>query len=217
MQSTPLTRPPFVAGSVPEYRTPELLINGQWRPGRGALRIAVCNPATEEPLGDFSSASSEDLAEALAASELGFAAWRQRPARERAEILERGVARMLERQETIATWLTLEQGKTLAESRQEVQVAADMIKWYAEESRRVYGRLASSRLVGATMEVRKYPVGPVLALSPWNYPVILTARKIGGALAAGCSVIVKAAEETPAAVAAMVDCRSARSAGSAGR
>ena len=205
MQSTPLTRPPFVAGSVPEYRTPELLINGRWRSGRGALRIAVCNPATEEPVGDFSSASTEDLAEALAASELGFAAWRQRPARERAEILERGVARMLERLETIAIWLTLEQGKTLAESRQEVQVAAEMIKWYAEESRRVYGRLASSRLVGATMEVRKYPVGPVLALSPWNYPVILTARKIGGALAAGCSVIVKAAEETPAAVAAMVD------------
>ena len=149
MQSTPLTRPPFVAGSVPEYRTPELLINGRWRSGRGALRIAVCNPATEEPLGDFSSASTEDLAEALAASELGFAAWRQRPARERAEILERGVARMLERLETIAIWLTLEQGKTLAESRQEVQVAAEMIKWYAEESRRVYGRLASSRLVGA--------------------------------------------------------------------
>ena len=88
MQSTPLTRPPFVAGSVPEYRTPELLINGQWRPGRGALRIAVCNPATEEPLGDFSSASTEDLAEALAASEVGFAAWRQRPARERAERVE---------------------------------------------------------------------------------------------------------------------------------
>jgi acyl-CoA reductase-like NAD-dependent aldehyde dehydrogenase len=206
MKSTPLTQPAFTERSIPEYRTPELLINGRWRPGRSALRIEVCNPATEELLGDFSSASTEDLAETLAASEVGFAAWSQRSARERAEILERGVSRMLERLETIATWLTLEQGKTLAESRQEVQVAAEMIKWYAEESRRVYGRLASSRLVGATMEVRKYPVGPVLALSPWNYPVILTARKIGGALAAGCSVIVKAAEETPAAVAAMVDC-----------
>lgn len=206
MQSTPLTRPAFVAGSVPDYRTPELLINGRWRPGRGALRIPVSNPATEEPLGDVSSASAEDLAETLAASEIGFAAWRQRPARERAELLERGVARMMERLETIATWLTLEQGKTLAESRQEVQVAAEMIKWYAEEARRVHGRLVPSRLPGATMEVRKFPVGPVLALSPWNYPVILTARKIGGALAAGCSVIVKAAEETPAAVAAMVDC-----------
>jgi acyl-CoA reductase-like NAD-dependent aldehyde dehydrogenase len=87
-----------------------------------------------------------------------------------------------------------------------VQVAAEMVKWYAEEARRVHGRLVPSRLPGATMEVRKVPVGPVLALSPWNYPVILTARKIGGALAAGCSVVVKAAEETPAAVAAMVDC-----------
>ena len=206
MQSNPLTRPALVEGSVPEYCAPELLINGRRRLGRGALRITVCNPATEEPLGDLSSASAEDLAEALAASEVGFAAWRQRPARERADILERGVARMLQRLETIATWLTLEQGKTLAESRLEVQVAAEMIKWYAEEARRVHGRLVPSRLPRATMEVRKFPVGPVLALSPWNYPVILTARKIGGALAAGCSVIVKAAEETPAAVAAMVDC-----------
>ena len=76
-----MTKPAFVEVSVPVYRTPELLINGRWRPGRGALRIAVSNPATEEPLGDFSSASKEDLSEALAASELGFAAWRQRPAR----------------------------------------------------------------------------------------------------------------------------------------
>jgi acyl-CoA reductase-like NAD-dependent aldehyde dehydrogenase len=206
MQSNPLIRPASVEGSVPDYRAPELLINGRWRCGQGALLIPVCNPATGEPLGNLSSASAEDLAEALAATEAGFAVWRQRPARERADILERGVARMLQRLETIATWLTLEQGKTLAESRQEVQVAAEMIKWYAEEGRRVHGRLVPSRLPGASMEVRKVPVGPVLALSPWNYPVILTARKIGGALAAGCSVIVKAAEETPAAVAAMVDC-----------
>lgn len=189
-----------------EYRAPELLIAGRWRPGRGGQRLVVSNPATEAELGAFSAANQDDLHEALAAADAGFAAWRQRPARERADILERGVARMLQRLESIATWLTLEQGKTLAESRQEVQVAAEMIKWYAEEARRVHGRLVPSRLPQATMEVRKVPVGPVLALSPWNYPVILTARKIGGALAAGCSVIVKAAEETPAAVAAMVDC-----------
>lgn len=189
-----------------DYRVPDLLIAGRWRAGRNAHRLAVTNPATEAKLGELSVANQEDLHEALAAAESGFSAWRQRPARERADILERGVARVLQRLETIATWLTLEQGKTLVESRQEVQVAAEMIKWYAEEARRVHGRLVPSRLPAASMEVHKVPVGPVLALSPWNYPVILTARKIGGALAAGCSVIVKAAEETPAAVAAMVDC-----------
>lgn len=189
-----------------QYRAPDLLINGHWRPGGSDRLLQVFNPATGEPIGELQAASGYDLAETLRAAETGFAAWRRYPARERAEVLERGVYRMLQRLETIATWLTLEQGKTLAESRQEVQVAAEMIKWYAEEARRVHGRLVPSRLPGATMEVRKVPVGPVLALSPWNYPVILAARKIGGALAAGCSVIVKAAEETPAAVAAMVDC-----------
>ena len=116
------------------------------------------------------------------------------------------MARMRERAEAIATLLTLEQGKPLAESRFEVMAACELIKWYAEEAKRVYGRLVPSRLPGGKLEVLKQPVGPVLALSPWNYPVILSARKIGGALAAGCSVVLKAAEETPAAVAAMVDC-----------
>lgn len=189
-----------------DFRAPELLIAGRWRSGRGGQRLTVTNPATGATLGDLSAANQDDLQDALSAANTGFELWRQRPARERAEVLERGIARMLQRLDEIATLLTLEQGKTLAESRQEVQVAAEMIKWYAEEARRVHGRLVPSRLPGATMEVHKFPIGPVLALSPWNYPVILTARKIGGALAAGCSVIVKAAEETPAAVAAMVDC-----------
>ena len=189
-----------------EYQAPELLIAGRWRPGSSGRPLPVVNPATGDTLGVLAAAGADDLAEALAAADSGFNLWRLYPARQRAEILERGVSRMLQRLETIATLLTLEQGKTLAESRQEVLVAAEMIKWYAEEARRVYGRLVPSRLPNATMEVRKVPVGPVLALSPWNYPVILTARKIGGALAAGCSVIVKAAEETPAAVAAMIDC-----------
>lgn len=189
-----------------EYQAPELLIAGRWRPGSSGRLLPVVNPATGDTLGVLPAAGADDLAEALAAADSGFTSWRLYPAHHRAETLERGVSRMLQRLETIATLLTLEQGKTLAESRQEVLVAAEMIKWYAQEARRVYGRLVPSRLPNATMEVRKVPVGPVLALSPWNYPVILTARKIGGALAAGCSVIVKAAEETPAAVAAMIDC-----------
>ena len=128
------------------------------------------------------------------------------PAHDRCARLERGVARLRENTERIATLLTLEQGKPLAEARAECAMAADLIKWYAEEARRVYGRVVPARLPNSRMDVLKFPVGPVAAFSPWNFPLVLSARKIGGALAAGCSIIVKGAEETPASVAAMVEC-----------
>jgi acyl-CoA reductase-like NAD-dependent aldehyde dehydrogenase len=113
---------------------------------------------------------------------------------------------MREQLEHIATLLTLEQGKPLGEARAECAMAADLIKWYAEEARRSYGRIIPARLPNSRMQVLKQPVGPVAAFAPWNFPLVLSARKIGGALAAGCSIILKAAEETPASVAAMVDC-----------
>lgn len=188
------------------YSPPQLLIAGQWRTGRGDTPVVVRNPATGAEIGRLPGASADDLSDVLASAADGFNAWRARTANDRAGVLERGVARMRERAEAIATLLTLEQGKPLAESRFEVMAACELIKWYAEEAKRVYGRLVPSRLPGGKLEVLKQPVGPVLALSPWNYPVILSARKLGGALAAGCSVVLKAAEETPAAVAAMVDC-----------
>jgi acyl-CoA reductase-like NAD-dependent aldehyde dehydrogenase len=128
------------------------------------------------------------------------------PAHERCTKLERAVARIRDNTDRIATLLTLEQGKPLAEARAECAMAADLIKWYAEEARRVYGRIIPARMPGSRMDVLKFPVGPVAAFSPWNFPLVLSARKIGGALAAGCSIIVKAAEETPGSVAAMVDC-----------
>jgi acyl-CoA reductase-like NAD-dependent aldehyde dehydrogenase len=188
------------------YTTPQLLIAGEWRVGRGTQPMVVHNPATGAEIGRFTGASVDDLAEVARAAAEGFAAWRQRTAHDRASILERGVTRLRQRAEEIATLLTLEQGKPLAESRTEVMVAAEIIKWYAEEGKRVHGRIVPSRVPGATMTVLKQPVGPVLALSPWNYPLILSSRKIGGALAAGCSVVLKGAEETPAAVATMIGC-----------
>lgn len=189
-----------------DYRCPPLLIGGEWRNGRHDQSLAVRNPASGELLGELTLASAEDLQLALHTTRKAFDHWRQVPAHERCARLERGVARLREQTERIATLLTLEQGKTLAEARAECAMAADLIKWYAEEARRIYGRVIPARLPHSRMDVLKFPVGPVAAFSPWNFPLVLSARKIGGALAAGCSIIVKAAEETPASVAAMVDC-----------
>ncbi len=188
------------------YKAPQLLIDGQWRTGRHTLTHPIVDPADGQTLDQLSLASAEDLTDALAATQRAFLQWREVPAHERCARLERGVARMRERQEAIALALTQEQGKPLAEARAECAMAADLIKWYAEEARRVYGRVIPSRQANSRMTVLKQPVGPVAAFAPWNFPLVLSARKIGGALAAGCSIVLKGAEETPASVAAMVDC-----------
>jgi len=189
-----------------DYRCPDLLLAGAWRPGRHEKRLAVRNPATGEVLDELKLAGPEDLELALQTTQKAFEHWRQVPAHERCARLERGVARIRENIDRIATLLTLEQGKLLGEARAECALAADLIKWYAEEARRIYGRVIPARLPNSRMDVLKFPVGPVAAFSPWNFPLVLSARKIGGALAAGCSIVLKAAEETPASVAAMVDC-----------
>ena len=188
------------------YECPPMLLGGEWRSGRHAQRSPVRNPANGELLGELGLASTDDLQLALQTTQKAFEHWRQVPAHDRCARLERGVARLRENTERIATLLTLEQGKPLAEARAECAMAADLIKWYAEEARRVYGRVVPARLPNSRMDVLKFPVGPVAAFSPWNFPLVLSARKIGGALAAGCSIIVKGAEETPASVAAMVEC-----------
>lgn len=188
------------------YRCPGLLVGGRWRTGGGPERQRIVDPATGETLGELALASPEDLQEALCTTAQAFGSWRQVPAHERCARLERGVARIRARLEHIATLLTLEQGKPLAEARAECLMAAELIKWYAEEARRVHGRVIPARAPGSRMDVLKVPVGPVAAFSPWNFPLVLSARKIGGALAAGCSIVLKAAEETPASVAALVEC-----------
>ena len=189
-----------------DYRCPSLLLGGEWRAGRHEKRLEVRDPATGKLLDELRLASADDLELALQTTHKAFEHWRQVPAHERCARLERGVARLRESTERIATLLTMEQGKPLAEARAECAMAADLIKWYAEEARRVYGRVIPARMPNSRMDVLKFPVGPVAAFSPWNFPLVLSARKLGGALAAGCSIILKAAEETPASVAAMVDC-----------
>ncbi len=188
------------------YRAPPLLINGRWCEGEHASSVSIVNPADATALDRLKLASATQIEQALAAAQQGFELWRKVPAFERCLRLEKGVERLRQSIELVAQLLTLEQGKPLAEARAECAMAADLIKWYAEEARRTYGRIVPARLPNSSMQVHKLPVGPVAAFSPWNFPLVLSARKIGGALAAGCSIVLKGAEETPASVAAMVAC-----------
>ncbi|MFI5020635.1 MAG: NAD-dependent succinate-semialdehyde dehydrogenase [Alphaproteobacteria bacterium] len=174
-----------------------LYIDGKWLPRDGREAEEVINPATEKSLGTLPHASAADLDLALAAAAKGFKLWRATSPYDRAKIMRRAADLIRERQEAIARTLTLEQGKIIAEARIEVAVSADIIEWYAEEGRRAYGRVIPGRVAGTRQMMIQEPVGPVAAFTPWNFPTLTPARKIGGALAGGCSLIIKASEETP--------------------
>ena len=183
-----------------------LHINGEWRPAEGGRTLPVLNPATEERIGTVAHASRGDLDDALAAAERGFHDWRQRSAFERSKLMRRAADLVRDRADTIARIMTIEQGKPLAEAKMETLAAADIIDWFAEEARRAYGRVIPGRQPGVTQLVIKEPVGPVAAFTPWNFPLNQVVRKLSGALAAGCSIIIKAPEETPASPAELIRC-----------
>lgn len=181
--------------SYPDLR---LLIDGQWIGATSAGHIDVTDPATEEVLGALPVADDAEIAAAAAAAVRSFAPWSALPAIERTAIIGRATALIRERATRIATILTREQGKPLAESRREVLLSADIIDFLAEESRRLATRGVPSRTAAIlSQSVQRVPVGPVAAFTPWNFPANLPARKLGGALAAGCTVVLKPAEETP--------------------
>src|SRR6266516_2314962 len=181
-------------------------INGKWVNGVGRKGEDVNNPATEKPLARLPHASKSDLDEALAAAQKGFTLWRATSAYDRAKIMRKAADLMRERHDAISKVLVQEQGKVYAEARAEVITSADIIDWYAEEGRRSYGRIVPGRVKGTRQLVVSEPVGVVAAFTPWNFPVLTPARKIGGALAAGCALILKASEETPGACIEMVRC-----------
>jgi succinate-semialdehyde dehydrogenase/glutarate-semialdehyde dehydrogenase len=181
----------------------QLYIDGRWRAG-GAGSAPVLNPATEETIGAYACASQSDLDDALAAAERGFRHWRRTSAFERSRLLRRAAELLRVRGHSVARAITMEQGKPLAESRGEVAACADLIDWFAEEGRRAYGRLIPARASNVAQMVVKEPVGPVAAFSPWNFPLNQAVRKVAAALAAGCSIILKGPEETPASCAALV-------------
>ncbi|UUQ63507.1 NAD-dependent succinate-semialdehyde dehydrogenase [Pseudomonas fuscovaginae UPB0736] len=186
------------------YVNTQLLIDGVWSDAQSGKTIDVLNPATGLVIGQVAHADIADLDRALAALQRGFDVWRWVPANERAQIMRKAAQLVRERAEGIAQLLTLEQGKPIAESRVEVNSAADIIEWFADEGRRVYGRVVPSRNVAVQQTVVREPVGPVAAFTPWNFPVNQVVRKLCAALATGCSFLVKAPEETPASPAALL-------------
>ncbi|MBV6656843.1 MAG: NAD-dependent succinate-semialdehyde dehydrogenase [Devosiaceae bacterium] len=177
------------------YPQLRLFIDGDWRDGREHL--PVINPATEEVLGQLPIAEQQDLDDALAAATRGFAIWRATPARTRADVIVRAAALMRARIDEIATSIALELGKPFAAAKLEVIRGCEFLEWDAGEAMRLYGRIIPGG-PGQKNAVHPQPVGVVLGLSPWNFPMSQPCRKIAGALASGCSIILKAAEETPA-------------------
>ena len=186
------------------YPNTQLLIDGQWQDAADGRTLPVLNPATGAEIGRVAHAGIADLDRALAAAQKGFEAWRDVPAIERARTMRRAAALVRERADSIAAVLTQENGKPLAEAKIETMAAADIIEWFADEGLRVYGRLVPSRNPAVRQMVVKDPVGPVAAFTPWNFPINQAVRKVSAALTTGCSILVKAAEETPAAPAALL-------------
>jgi succinate-semialdehyde dehydrogenase/glutarate-semialdehyde dehydrogenase len=182
---------------VSEYPKPQLFIGGVWREGSEGNTLPVINPATGLVIAALPVASCADLDEALAAVSRGFEVWRRTSAYDRAKILHRAANLLRERAARIGMITTIEQGKPIAESTAEAVACADIFDWFAEEARRAYGRIVPSKHFGVRHMVFKEPIGPVAAFSPWNFPTTIPSRKLAAALAAGCPVIIKPAEETP--------------------
>jgi len=192
------TAPDSTAGhrSAIERVPHDLLIGGEWTPSSGGV-LQVFNPATEELIAEVADATVEDAQRALRAAADAQAEWARTPARTRSEILYRAYELMVERTDLLAEVMTLEMGKPLAEARGEVAYAADLIRWFAEEAVRIDGGY-TVRPDGAARNVQlKQPVGPCLLIVPWNFPLAMGARKVGPAIAAGCTSILKPAPQTP--------------------
>lgn len=183
------------------YPKVRLFIDGEWRDTEQTLPIV--NPADDQEIGRFPIATQNDLRDAVAAAARGFAVWRATSPEKRAEIILKASTIIRERLEEISMVMTLEQGKPIEQSRGEVKRACEILEWDANEGRRLYGRQIPAQPGMLHLALRE-PIGPVAAFSPWNFPISSPARKVGGALASGCSIILKAAEETPASAVLMV-------------
>ncbi|MGI4793038.1 MAG: NAD-dependent succinate-semialdehyde dehydrogenase [Janthinobacterium lividum] len=183
-----------------------LHIDGKWTAAKSGKTLQVMNPATGEVNGTLAHAEIPDLDQALEAAERGFATWRRVSAFDRSKILRKAADLLRERADTIAPLMTMEQGKPVGEAKMEAIAGADVIDWFAEEARRTYGRVIPARAEGVYQLSLREPVGPVAAFTPWNFPINQANRKIAIALAAGCSIIVKGPEETPASCMELVRC-----------
>lgn len=186
------------------YPELSLHIDGAWCKGASGKSQPVLNPATGEAIGTVPHADRADLDRALAAADKGFRVWRKTSAYDRYKLMRKAADILRGRADAIAEMMTLEQGKPLMEARMETLAGGDIIDWFAEEGRRTYGKVVPARAEGIYQLVVKEPVGPVAAFTPWNFPINQAVRKISGALATGCSIIIKASEETPASCVELV-------------
>ena len=183
-----------------------LFIGGAWAKPLDGQYIPVISPVTEDSLGECPVASVADTEAAIASADAGFKAWRATPAFARADAIHRIADEMLRRTDEAATMISTETGKPIAQAQREWGLSVDQFRWYAEEARRIYGRIVESRVPNGRFEVHHEPVGIVAAFTAWNFPAALIARKVAPALAAGCSVIVRPSSQTPGVAMVMVDC-----------
>src|SRR6185503_10863924 len=182
----------------------DLWIGGEWRKSSDQQRFDVIDPATEDPIASVASATVEDARAAVDAADAAFASWAARKPRERAEVLRKAFELIMRDAERFAKLITLENGKALPDSRAEVAYAAEFFRWYAEEAVRNIGQVSRAPASGARMLVQHKPAGIAVLVTPWNFPAAMATRKIGPALAAGCTVILKPASETPLTMLALM-------------
>ena len=186
------------------YPDVSMYIDGAWCKSAGGKSEPILNPATGESIGTVPIANRGDLDRALAAADKGFKTWRKVSAFERYKLMRKAAEILRTRVAEIGETMTLEQGKPLAEAKVEPASAADVIDWFAEEGRRTYGSLIPARFDNVTQTTTREPIGPVAAFTPWNFPINQAVRKISGALATGCSIVIKGPENTPGSCAALV-------------
>src|SRR5947199_2771071 len=182
----------------------ELYIGGKWRPATDKGRFDVIDPATEAKIASVASAGTEDAKAAVDAASDAFPGWAARKPRERGEILRKAFELILQQSERFARLMTLENGKALSDSRAEVAYAAEFFRWYAEEAVRNIGEVSRAPASGARILVQHRPAGVAVLVTPWNFPAAMATRKIGPALAAGCTVVLKPASETPLTMLALM-------------
>ena len=207
--TTPVANAPAVSrASRPELRDPDLLrqqacIGGQWVDADSGAVLQVFNPATGALIGSVPDMGGAETRRAIHAAQQAWPAWRARTARERGHILRRWYELVLDHQEDLAVLMTLEQGRPLADARAEVAYAASFIDWFAEEGKRIYGDLIPQPQKDTRTLVLKEPLGVCAAITPWNMPSAMVTRKVSPALAAGCVVVLKPADQTPYSALAM--------------
>jgi succinate-semialdehyde dehydrogenase/glutarate-semialdehyde dehydrogenase len=188
------------------YQKFGLFIDGVWRPASDGRVAPVMSPVTERPLGEAPVASIADTEEALESAARGLVAWKSKSAFERADTLHAIADEMVRRKSEATRMISSETGKPLAQSEREWGLAVDQFRWYAEEARRIYGRIVESRVPGGRFEVLHEPVGIAAAFTAWNFPAALIARKVAPALAAGCASIVRPSSQTPGTAMVIFDC-----------